>query len=97
MHGNVLANLEFQSNMPGIYHFSLTPNFPLTLSNFYTHLLSFPDETALTQVKLFLENLEIIPRLSGKNGISFVRNSKEGLASPGPLSPWLLQDLVIQM
>lgn len=47
MYGSVLANLEFQSNMRGIYHFSLTPNFPPTLSNFYTHLLSFPDETAI--------------------------------------------------
>lgn len=47
MYGSVLANLEFQPKGPGIYHFSLTPNFPLILSNFYFHLLSFPDETAI--------------------------------------------------
>lgn len=47
MYGSVLANLEFPSSMRGIYHFSLTPNVPPTLSNFYAHLLSFPDETAI--------------------------------------------------
>jgi hypothetical protein len=40
----------------------------------------------LTQVKLFLENLEVIPRVSGKTGISFVRNSKEGLVAPEPFT-----------
>lgn len=98
MYGSVLANLEYRSHMPGIYHFSLTPNFPSTLPNFLHSFIEFSRwHSYLTQVKLFLENLEIIPRVSGKNGISFVRNSTEDLASPGPLSPSFLQDLVIQM